>query len=310
MEDFTRCDDVSHDCGDRSLQTLQRYQEDHDQGSLHKSSWTTTHIIPISSLLSCKESVQNDRYGEEDNGMDPYFPDVKDDDRLRHSHRRKVSCGFPVTPSSEYPGSSMAAQYKRQCRDPKDHSDESTPLTPFFSATSKIAIDSAVNDPVDDTMDDTRLIYTPKPVRISQSSTPVWFTHYSSASSSATSTPAASRRGSYATSPRTFMLQGFLARHSNGHIMYPKPIKCSAECSDSYSSSESGAESSSVSQTSEDDEEFDERLLLLAQSPDPSEFEYNEFFMSERQKNVAKHQADSPVFFNGFPLLQMTRVDR
>lgn len=106
------------------------------------------------------------------------------------------------------------------------------------------------------------------------------------------------------------MLQGFLERHSNGHIMYPKPTRCSAECPDSCPSSKSDVDSSDVSQGSEDEEEFDEKFLLLAQSPNPNEFEYNEFLTSQRQVNAAKYQADSPVFFNGFPLLKMTRMDR
>ncbi|KAF9982700.1 hypothetical protein BGZ65_002577 [Modicella reniformis] len=196
---------------------------------------------------------------------------------------------------------------------------ESTPPTPFFSATSQITVDTTVNNPashdvnhaVDPMDEDAPIIFTPKPTR-SQSSTPGWFTHYSPTTPSTTSTFTACSRASGATSPRTFMLQGFLARHSNGHIMYPKPTKCSTECSYSRQSSGSDIESSSISLASEDDDDdkFDERFLLLAQSPNPSEFEFNEFLTAERQKNAGKHQADSPVFFNGFPLLQMTRMDR
>ncbi|KAF9115768.1 hypothetical protein BGX27_006550 [Mortierella sp. AM989] len=58
----------------------------------------------------------------------------------------------------------------------------------------------------------------------------------------------------------------------------------------------------------EDHLDHDERMLMLGQSPDPSEFDPDEVFMTENQKNAGKYVADSPIFFNGFPLLRMTPV--
>ncbi|CAO3563640.1 unnamed protein product [Mortierella alpina] len=144
--------------------------------------------------------------------------------------------------------------------------------------------------------------------------------HYSSTGgSSATSSPALSRRNSGTTSPRTFILQGFLARHSNGHIMHRRPTKCSSECSSPTSSSndngsvsgdEVGREEGGYEDEDEDDDDdHDDRFMLLAQSPNSSEFDFAEF-LSERQTSTRKYQADSPVFFNGFPLLQMTPMKR
>ncbi|KAF9914434.1 hypothetical protein BX616_008300 [Lobosporangium transversale] len=148
------------------------------------------------------------------------------------------------------------------------------------------------------------------------------------------------------TSPQTHVLHDILARHSNGHIMFPKPKYCTSQCSDTSRSLSSDDDDGGASaqgggvipktetliggvvkdketvkaemehdedgddDSSDGDEyEQDDRFLLLAQSPNPSEFEIGEFFMSEAQKNTSRHQADSPVFFNGFPLLRMTPLD-
>ncbi|KAG0359765.1 hypothetical protein BGZ54_009843 [Gamsiella multidivaricata] len=94
--------------------------------------------------------------------------------------------------------------------------------------------------------------------------------------------------------------------------MYRRPINCSAECSDGCSSSGSEEEDGSATQSfgTDEEEELDDRFILLAQSPNPNEFEYSEFFNTEAEKKTRLHQADSPVFFNGFPLLQMTAMDR
>ncbi|KAG0293235.1 hypothetical protein BGZ96_003115 [Linnemannia gamsii] len=136
------------------------------------------------------------------------------------------------------------------------------------------------------------------------------------------------------------ILQGFLDRHSNGHIMYPKPkpSKCCSlggSCSsdsgseedeetEDSSSNESSSSSTSFSDTDsdqedrevqeediedEDDEEFQNRMLLLSQSPNLSSVDFREFFMTERQATANTRQADSPVFFQGFPMLNMTRIE-
>ncbi|KAF9199218.1 hypothetical protein BGZ49_010701 [Haplosporangium sp. Z 27] len=52
---------------------------------------------------------------------------------------------------------------------------------------------------------------------------------------------------------------------------------------------------------------FSDRMMF-GQSPNPEEFDPNEIFMTENQMNAGIHTADSPVFFNGFPLLQMEPV--
>ncbi|KAF9121040.1 hypothetical protein BGX30_002824 [Mortierella sp. GBA39] len=156
--------------------------------------------------------------------------------------------------------------------------------------------------------------------------------------------PLPARRCSADTSIQMCILQGFLDRHSNGHIMYPKPkpSKCCSSSGSSCSSSgseEDGEEEedsssstgSSSSPTSfsdaesdsedqddqsmkeedidEEDEEFQNRMLLLSQSPNLSSVDFREFFMTERQASANTRQADSPVFFQGFPLLNMTRID-
>ncbi|KAG0047493.1 hypothetical protein BGZ89_004919 [Linnemannia elongata] len=162
---------------------------------------------------------------------------------------------------------------------------------------------------------------------------------YSRAAGAASPLPA--RRCSADTSIQMCILQGFLDRHSNGHIMYPKPkpSKCcslsGSSCSGSgseedgeeegYSSSSNGSSSSPTSfsdadsdsededkeeeDIDEEDEEFQNRMLLLSQSPNLSSVDFRDFFMTERQATANTRQADSPVFFQGFPLLNMTRIE-
>ena len=103
--------------------------------------------------------------------------------------------------------------------------------------------------------------------------------------------------------------------------MHRRPTKCSSECSSpTYSSNDNGSESGDEAdregggyedEDDDDDGVHDDRFLLLAQSPNSSEFDFGEeFFVTERQASARKYQADSPVFFNGFPLLQMTPMKR
>ncbi|GJJ73922.1 hypothetical protein EMPS_06280 [Entomortierella parvispora] len=168
----------------------------------------------------------------------------------------------------------------------------------------------------------------------SRTSTPAFVYSYASATSSTRTSPAASRRSSTSTlhSPQTFVLQGFLAQHSNGHQLYRRPSrKCGPECivslgglgqdsssSCCYSSTEcerdgddEGEDEDEDDEDDEDDEyEQDERFLMLAQSPNSSEFDLRDFVDRELEQKAKRHQADSPVFFHGFPLLRMTPMDR
>ncbi|KAG0267513.1 hypothetical protein BG011_004547 [Mortierella polycephala] len=177
----------------------------------------------------------------------------------------------------------------------------------------------------------TRKSYTPvmqsPPSPVSVSVTPgslLYYSHYYSTSPSAASSPAVSRRASLSSSPSTFMLQGFLASHSNGHIMFRKPSKCppNSDCftlGDGQCDNVLGLGSGPVTESQneqedqiedddEDDELLDDRFLLLAQSPNSSDFDLGqELFVTERQATASLRQADSPVFFNGFPLLQMNK---
>ncbi|KAG0057377.1 hypothetical protein BGZ83_010836 [Gryganskiella cystojenkinii] len=163
------------------------------------------------------------------------------------------------------------------------------------------------------------------------SSSSAFVYNYGSAVSSTSTSPAPSRRNSGAISPRTCILQGFLARHSNGHQMYRRPSikKCGSVCGAEH---DHGDDSSSRSATDrggdgddedegrggkdesdhddEDEEEEDQRFLLLAQSPNSSDFDLRDFVDREMEKKARSRQADSPVFFGGFPLLRMTPMDR
>ncbi|KAI8599466.1 hypothetical protein EDD21DRAFT_416769 [Dissophora ornata] len=281
LEQWSTKDRLQHDEHDR-----------HDPGvGQHGGTWSSTHIIPFPDF---DHKLCGDDGGRED-GVGLCFPDKRDD----HHRRQGRASLCPQTAAPVQPN-----EHRGLFRGP---SGRSAPHTPFQLTMSKITSEHDIQDPkgihtdpaVDATPDETLHIYTPQPLPISVASTPIWYTEYSST----TSTPAISRQGSCATSPQTCMLQGFLAQHSNGHTMHRRPANSSVDCSDCCQSSESN-------NIDEGEMDLDDRFFLLAQSPDPNEFEYGEFFMTESQKNARLHQADSPVFFNGFPLLRMTPMDR
>ncbi|KAK3848703.1 MAG: hypothetical protein J3R72DRAFT_6080 [Linnemannia gamsii] len=172
---------------------------------------------------------------------------------------------------------------------------------------------------------------------------PYYYAQLSPYSRAGAASPIPERRWSADTTVQMCILQGFLDRHSNGHIMYPKPkpSKCCSlsgcsnsdsdedgeEDDDSSSSNGSGSESSSSptsfsdesdreeedkdeEEIDEDDEEIQNRMLLLSQSPNLNDLDFRrDFFMTERQSTASNRNADSPVFFQGFPLLNMTRID-
>ncbi|KAI1309334.1 hypothetical protein EDD11_004117, partial [Mortierella claussenii] len=337
------------------------------------SSHAASHVIPMPPPRTySSKSDRDEHYLVQD--------DLMEDERAasRHNHhrsrrergpRRRASCVYPSTPLNppSYPRNTISIEYKRQCK-ATTRSSLSTPHTPAthplevlhlvdrmhpFDAvvsSGNIHNNTSQGENGDDQHDSSSNspYYTPE--SISQASTPHWFTHYSSTATSITSTGTSTssaiiRRESDAKSPQTFRLLGFLARHSNGHIMYRKPTNCSIDCSDASSyasrSSLSGSDNdddddgeTTVGRStslrcsaliavktderatenddddSDQDEQLDDRFLLLAQSPNSSEFEFgDDFFMTENQMNASKHQADSPVFFNGFPLLRMTPMD-
>ncbi|KAG0322578.1 hypothetical protein BGZ99_003234 [Dissophora globulifera] len=222
--------------------------------------------------------------------------------------RRRASWGLPLTPTRIpiLPQPAKAPQGVRQHRHTKSLSNGSnSPRPPFFLTMSKITAEqddkdltnAEVDQILDVVMDDAIEMYTPRSLSSSTSSTPTWLTECSSAHSS----PALS-----SSSPQTFMLQGFLERHSNGHIMYRKPIHSSTNCPDCRLL----PPTFHLDDTDDDHDTSDQRFLLLAQSPNPSEFELSDFVSTESQKAARLHQADSPVFFNGFPLLQMAARER
>ncbi|KAF9429176.1 hypothetical protein BGZ76_001713 [Entomortierella beljakovae] len=114
------------------------------------------------------------------------------------------------------------------------------------------------------------------------------------------------------------LLYEFLRQHSNGHIMDRRPSNCSSNCSSSSGSDGSDindSQDSSFSRCSdtdytEDEEEEEEEKkahdysrMLLGQTPEPEEFDFDKAYNEEVARNARLHRTDSPVFYNGFPLM-------
>ncbi|KAF9994743.1 hypothetical protein BGZ79_000462 [Entomortierella chlamydospora] len=200
---------------------------------------------------------------------------------------------------------------------------------------------------IDYTPDTLSEISTPSPIPSAPASVPSTTSRnlHLSRDSNTSSSPSVSRGtlSMTASSPETLtMLQDFLKQHSNGHIMHRRPINCPEICPDSSRScsiptgsgdNDNNDCSSGDDNTNEDDDKDsesalqssimitmvdvdqqnvdkleDDRLLILGQSPEPSEFDPEEVFIIGKQKDAGKHVADTPVLFNGFPLLCMTPV--
>ncbi|KAF9925725.1 hypothetical protein FBU30_004521 [Linnemannia zychae] len=171
---------------------------------------------------------------------------------------------------------------------------------------------------------------------------PYYYSQFSPHSHTRAASPIPTRRFSAGTAIQMDLLQGFLDRHSNGHILYPKlkPSKCchldgcvesdhdhyhdhdglmneDSSCS-SFSSVSASSNNESESDRSEgtdqgdqeEDEDLRNRMLLLSQSPNLDYHDFKrDFFMTEGQATASYRSADSPVFFQGFPLLNMTRIE-
>ncbi|KAF9186653.1 hypothetical protein BGZ51_001841 [Haplosporangium sp. Z 767] len=296
------------------------------------------HVIPAPPPLY-HEDCEHDGHDADDD-MDP---------RTRPEDRRGriSSCIYPLSPSSVPSGghsrTNISVQYCKPIRSPRWLSGAAGELKMTNCSTDE---DKGLdvgnhNDPSNTSVMEmneteapqpsqmTRKSYTPSPHSpVPISITPgslLYYSHYHSTPSSTMSSPAASRRASLSSSPSMFMLQGFLANHSNGHIMFRKPPKCppNSDCftlgdgqcdnilglgSDPVTEPQNELEDE-IEDDDEDDDLHDDRFLLLAQSPNSSEFDLGqEFFVTERQLTSNFHQADSPVFFNGFPLLQMAQM--
>ncbi|KAF9350853.1 hypothetical protein BGX26_011020 [Mortierella sp. AD094] len=347
-----------------------------------RSTWSKSHIIPAPPPWERQDSGQYMSDYDLHYATSINMADQESNLDLRHHQqmRRTFSAGqLSNLTGTRYPKSNVTIQYKRQCKTPTPIYDgNSTPHSPYtFSvirptetlvplienqegnnAKDKNEGKNNTNNNQQHLYKTTMIDYTPDTLSeistpssipsalASAPSTSSWSLHFSR-NSSVNSSPSISRRTSFVieSSPEiVMMMQDFLKQHSNGHIMYRRPINCSGICPDSSRSSpistgfgdnnnsnygsgnddtskgddkdSDSALQSSVTITTKDDIdqhdldklEDDDRMLMLGLSPNPGEFDPEEVFITENQKNAGKHVADTPVFFNGFPLLRMTPI--